>query len=149
MPVCETALDAEPPEHFRRPERAPAGGVRRLGPRASDSRDVRHELGSGTLSIVHELGYLQPVRIVDTGTDYVESGRDVYNVVEDEPLSAETRSERTVAFSRGPWQARIETRSTLSSTRDAFHVTNLLEAFEGRRRVFARTWHSTIARDLT
>src|ERR1700736_1244452 len=149
MPVYEGGLEGEAPEHFQKPERASGTGVRRLGPRSSDSREVRHEQGSGSLSIVHELGYLQPVRILDTGTDYVESGRDVYTVVEGEPLSAETRSERSVALSRGPWQTRVETRSTLSATPDAFQVTNLLEAFEGNRRVFARTWHATIARDFT
>jgi hypothetical protein len=89
------------------------------------------------------------VRILDTGTDYVESGRDVYTVVENEPVSAETRSERSVALSRGQWQTRVDTTSTLSATQDTFHVTNLLEAFEGNRRVFARTWHSTIPRDFT
>jgi uncharacterized protein len=97
---------------------------------------------------VHELGYLQPIRILDTGTDYVESGRDVYMIVEDAPLSAETRSERSVALSRGQWRTRVETRSTLTGTQDALHVTNLMEAFEGSRRVFARTWHSAIPRDF-
>jgi hypothetical protein len=59
-----------------------------------------------------------------------ESGRDVYTIVDGEPLSAETRSERSISISRGNWQTRIETSSMLSATIDSFDVTNLLEAFE-------------------
>jgi putative CocE/NonD family hydrolase len=147
LPACDRALDADPPEHFQRPERAHGIAVRRLGPRTVDRSEARHEVGSGEVSIVHDLGYLQPVRLLDTGTDYVESGRDLYMIVEGQSLSAETRSERSIAISRGQWQTRVETSSTLSATIDSFLVTNLLEAFEGSRRVFAQTWHSTVPRD--
>jgi len=149
LPACEGALDADPPEHFQRPERAQGVAVRRLGARTVDRCEVCHDVGTGQLSIVHELGYLQPVRLLDTGTDYLEGGRDRYTVVDGEPLSAQTRSERSIAISRGQWQTRVETSSTLSATIESFHVTNLLEAFEGSRRVFARTWHSTVPRDCT
>jgi uncharacterized protein len=149
LPECDRALDGDPPEHFERPERAHGIAVRRLGPRTVDRCEASHEAGSGKVSISHELGYLQSIHLLDTGTDYIESGRDLYTIVEGQPLSAETRSERTIAISRGLWQTRVETSSTLSATIDSFHVTNLLEAFEGSRRVFARTWHSTVPRDLT
>jgi putative CocE/NonD family hydrolase len=147
LPTHTGALESEPPQHFGHPERADNLGVRRLPPYSSGSREVTHEIATGMQSIVHELGYLQSVRVLDPGTDYVEQGRDVYSLLEDDPLSAQTRSERSVSISRGSWQTRVETISTLTGTVDSFQVTNVLEAFEGPRRVFARTWHSTVPRD--
>jgi uncharacterized protein len=147
VPMHNGGLESEPPQHFGHPERAANLGVRRLPPYSNGSREVRYEIATGMQSIIHELGYLQPVRVLEPGTDYVEQGRDVYTILEDDPLSAQTRSERSVSISRGSWQTRVETTSTLTSTLKSFQVTNILEAFEGPRRVSARTWHSTVPRD--
>ena len=73
---------------------------------------------------------------------------DVFTIVEDDPLSASVRSERSVAIARGDWRTRIEAVSTMSADRDAFIVTNELDAFEGDRRIFGRTWHARVPRDL-
>jgi hypothetical protein len=35
----------------------------------------------------------------------------------------------------------------MSSTADEFQITNVLEAFEGDCRVFAKTWHFAVPRD--
>ena len=122
--------------------------ARRLPPYSSGRREVRYEIATGEQTIVHELGYLQPVRLLETGTDYVEHGTDVYSIVDGDPLSAMTESRRSVAISRGSWETRVATTSTLTSTEASFLVTNILEAFEGGRRVFAKTWHSEHAREL-
>jgi putative CocE/NonD family hydrolase len=141
-------LETQPPPHFDRPERPAERAARRLPPYSAGRREVRYEIGTREQVIVHELGYLQPVRILETGTDYVEQGSDLYSIVDGEPLSARTESRRSIAISRGSWRTRVETTSTLTSTAEAFLVSNLLEAFEGSRRVFVRSWHGEHPREL-
>jgi hypothetical protein len=43
---------------------------------------------------------------------------------------------------------RIETRTRMRATCDAFLIDAELDAFEGERRVFSRDWHAEIPRDL-
>jgi hypothetical protein len=42
---------------------------------------------------------------------------------------------------------RVETRSTLTATRERFHLTNAVDAYEGETRLAARTWTRSIPRD--
>ena len=106
-------------------------------------RDAR----TGLVRIVAKASHFPPVRFVDSGLCYEEEGRDVYQVVLGQPLSARTTSERSVTVARGDWHTRIETRSTMSASAEAFLVTNTLEGYEGDARVFARSWHRSIPRD--
>lgn len=80
--------------------------------------------------------------------DYEPRGRDTFTIVDDDPLSAVVRCERTVRIARGRWQTRVETTSKMSSDGRTFIVTNALEAFEGNVRVFSKAWTSTIPRAL-
>jgi uncharacterized protein len=82
------------------------------------------------------------------GLVYDATVTDIFTIVEGDPLSARVRSERSVAIARGDWRTRIEAVSTMSADRDAFIVTNELDAFERDRRIFGRTWHARVPRDL-
>ncbi len=59
-----------------------------------------------------------------------------------------TRSTWTTSLSRGDWQIRVETSSTLSADAESFHITNTLDAYEGGTRVHAGARTLTIPRDL-
>jgi predicted acyl esterase len=48
-----------------------------------------------------------------------------------------------------PVPAVLEVTATMTATSDAYHVTNVLEGFEGTARVFAKTWHWSLPRDYT
>ena len=48
---------------------------------------------------------------------------------------------------RDGWQVRVETRTRLTSTEDAFRLAATLEAYEGDERVFERSWDRVVARD--
>jgi hypothetical protein len=50
-------------------------------------------------------------------------------------------------FTRGDWQVRTETRTTLESTTTDFVVHAQLDAFEGERRVCSLNWSTTVPRD--
>jgi hypothetical protein len=87
------------------------------------------------------------VRIVATGTELDGGQIDEYSIVEGEPLSAAIRCRRSTALRRGQWDVRVETVSTMTADAQAFHITNALDAYEGNRRVFAKTWHFSVPRD--
>ncbi|MAQ13466.1 MAG: peptidase S15 [Sandaracinus sp.] len=59
-------------------------------------------------------------------------------------IRGETRTER--GFSRGDWTTRVETRTVLTSTPQAFRMHATLDAYEGDQRVFGRTWDHDIER---
>lgn len=145
LPVRRGRTDDDPPAHFAKPERAPGPGVERL-PSRPPGRTVRHDVATGLIEIVHDLGYFDHVRFLDDGLEYDATGRDTYRIVDGDPLSALTTSERRIAISRGGWRTRVETSSSLSAPADVFHVGNTLTAYEGEVRVFARTWRAEVPR---
>jgi predicted acyl esterase len=87
-------------------------------------------------------------RIVVNGLEQETVGTNTYSIVEGDPLSAEVRCERLMRVGRGSWQVTMETTSTMTADEETFFITNVLEAYEGDVRVFARTWDHQIARDL-
>lgn len=77
--------------------------------------------------------------------------RNYFDLHEADPCSAQVRCTHTISLKRthGPdaFAIRIETVSTMSADRETFYVTNVLEAYEGTVRVFAKTWDFAVARD--
>jgi hypothetical protein len=86
-------------------------------------------------------------RQVATGIEYGSNGLDQFSLNENDPLSASARAERTVTISRGDWRTRVETVSIMSGDAEHFHLTAVLNAFEGETRVFTKTWNAAIPRD--
>jgi predicted nucleic acid-binding protein len=76
------------------------------------------------------------------------SDKTTYRIIEGDPLSASVTCEWMVRTGRGDWQTRVETTSTMTADATHFRVTNVLDAFEGNARVFSKTWHFTVPRDL-
>ena len=86
--------------------------------------------------------------IVANGLESESYNSNTYTIVEGDPLSAQVECERMIRVGRGDWQIRIETKSVMTADAELFYVTNMLEAFEGEGRVFARTWYFSVPRDL-
>ncbi|MCI0649473.1 MAG: CocE/NonD family hydrolase, partial [Chloroflexi bacterium] len=87
-------------------------------------------------------------RIIANGLEYESHNTNIYTIIEDDPLSAQVRCDRMIRVGHEDWHIRIETTSTMTADTETFYVTNLLEAYEGTVRVFARTWDFAIPRDL-
>jgi putative CocE/NonD family hydrolase len=149
LPVRIGGAEGDQPDHFSRPEGPAPPPVELLGSSTDGRRDVRRDQATGLVEIVNDLVYFRPVRFLDSGLEYVDRGCDIFRIVEGDPLSAMTRAERQIAIGRGDWRTRVETVSTMSATADDYLVTNTLEAYEGEARVFVKTWHMTVPRDLT
>jgi hypothetical protein len=89
-------------------------------------------------------------RQIANGIEYEAVSLDRHTIVEGDPLSAAVRCERsiTVGRTRGAWRTRVETVSTMSADAHTFHLSNVLDAYEGNGRVFTKTWNLSIPRDL-
>lgn len=88
------------------------------------------------------------IRFNDNGLEVEDITTDIYTIVEGDPLSATVRCERLLEYQRGDWRVRIETASTMTGDATTFHVTNLLDAYEGNTRVFTKTWTFSVPRDF-
>jgi hypothetical protein len=107
---------------------------------------IEHDVvtGRATLTRRDEAGRF---RIRANGLEYESASADIFSIIEGQPLSARVRCERVIAIGRGDWQTRVETESVMTSDATHFHLTNLLQAYEGAVRIFAKTWHAAVPRD--
>jgi len=132
-----------PPAHFAVPERAPMPRHQPLG--AGSGREVRRDVRTGTVEVINTVD--DGHRLLDDGLEYREHERDVYHIVDGDPLSARVECERAFSVGRDQWRVTVRTSSTMSATPSSFQVTNVLDAYEGDARVFTRTWNAEVPRD--
>jgi uncharacterized protein len=111
-------------------------------------RTVRHDLATGRWELTADLVYFGSFRILGNDLEHRERGRDTFAILEDDPLSAEARSEWSIAVGRRDWRTRVETSSGMTADAESFRVTNSLDAYEEETRVFAKTWAFSVPRDL-
>jgi putative CocE/NonD family hydrolase len=72
-----------------------------------------------------------------------------YRIHPDDPTSARVESDHDIIHRHAHgWDTRVWTHCAIACTSDAFIVEADLQAFEGQRRVFSRSWTQRIARDL-
>jgi len=133
------------PDHWAKPEHAPPLAIETLAAKNRE-RTVHLDNVTGKLTTVDksERGY---IRFLDSSLENDYTTVDTFSIVEGQPLSAAAQSDRTIRIGRGEWQTRIETSSVMTSDAANFHVTNILQAYEGEVRVFAKTWHFSVPRD--
>jgi uncharacterized protein len=143
LPVWTGAGGHPPPAHFAVPERAPMPRHEPLG--GGSGREVRRDVGTGTVEVINTVD--DGHRLLDDGLEYREHERDVYHIVDGDPLSARVECERAFSVGRGQWRVTVRTSSTMSATPSSFQVTNVLDAYEGDARVFTRTWNAEVPRD--
>jgi hypothetical protein len=108
-------------------------------------REFRRDVASGTVEVISTAS--EGHRLLDDGLEYRQHETDVWRITEGTPLSAMVQCERAFSVGRKGWQATVRTVSTMSATAHAFQVTNMVSAYEGDRRVFAKTWHTEHPRD--
>ena len=71
-----------------------------------------------------------------------------HRISEYDPLSAHTEVVQQTVMRRKDWSVRIESRTRLSATRDAFQFSADVDAFEDDEPFGQRSWHLTIPRQL-
>jgi hypothetical protein len=121
----------------------------------SEYESLRVEDGNRTVTYDVTKGLLQMVDWVDEGRNRLSNGliydsviTNTFSILERQPTSARVQCERQIEISRGDWQTRIETLSVMTSNKDYFHLTNVLDAYEGQVRVFTKSWTKKIRREM-
>lgn len=71
-----------------------------------------------------------------------------YRIIENDPLSAQAEFDQTTLLRRGDWSVRIECRTRLSATAQAFQFTGDLVVYEGDETIARRDWAIAIPRAL-
>jgi predicted acyl esterase len=97
-----------------------------------------------TLEVVNDQG---TYRLEDIDLEMQTRANEWYTSRGDdfESVRGETRWERS--FRRRGWHVRTVTRTVLTSTAHNFHVQADLDAYEGDKRVYCRSWDTVIPRD--
>jgi hypothetical protein len=151
LPVrADLESSADPPAHFFAPEQAPHTPHEVIPPAEPQAILVSRQAETGEIEVVAQRGdALHPMIRLDSGLAYDGWGRTTVRTIEGDPPATYLRSERTEVIARRAWSTRVEVAATMTATSDAYHVTNVLEGFEGTTRVFAKTWYWSLPRDHT
>ena len=126
-------------------EMAPAPETTTLVP-AEGSRHVERDVATGE----------QVTRLVEDGGVYrlesidlecADGGSAEFRIVEGEPTSARAAWRWWSRRKRGDWQVAVLAKMKVALSQRSFHIESDLEAFEGERRVFSRSWNHEVPRD--
>lgn len=108
---------------------------------------VHRDLASdvSTLQVINDNG---TVHLEDIDLTVENRALEWYSTRADDFLSSrgETRLER--ALRRGDWSVRTSAHTVLTSSETEFRITADLDAYEGEKRVFCRSWDVKIPRDF-
>ncbi len=152
LPVRPPRPEDDALRPFPEPEAAPAAEytvVRAFPP----ERRVEHDPASGETVVTARFGEDGSGTLARARLDAIDlEGGDAltlrYRIRDDDPLSAHASIAQKTELQRGEWRLRIETLVELESSETAFRLRARLEAFEGEKRAFARSWDEEIPRDL-
>jgi hypothetical protein len=116
---------------------------------------LRPEDASRTFTYEVTKGRLQMTDRIDDGRNRLSNGMiydsvitNIFSILEGQPTSARVECQRQIELFRGDWQTRVETSSVMTSDKDHFYLTNILDAYEGQVRVFTKSWTRKIRREL-
>ena len=111
-----------------------------------DESITERDQGSGVTRsrLMHDAG---TVRLVASELESFERSVFTYAVTADDPLSASVHCAWTRTLRRGDWSVRVETTSLMTADREAFWLTNSVDAYEGETRVSTRSTSTAIPRD--
>ncbi|MGI8386318.1 CocE/NonD family hydrolase [Robertmurraya sp. P23] len=131
---------------FGRPETAPVM-ERKILREESRSRNISHNLLTGEW-VLEDYSDEGTRHLISNDIEYGSENRNIYQIKDGDPLSAKVTCEWTLNIGRGNWQTRLESFSTMSADKSTFFIKNELNAFEGEKQVFSKTWTSEIPRDF-
>jgi hypothetical protein len=146
LPVRPPRADGERMRDFDPPRHAPPPTTRRVRGERHQWR-VHHDLAAheAELEVIKDEGV---VHLTDIDLELERSTVERYSSRQDDFDSARGEVHAKWGMQRGDWHAWTETRTVLTSSESDFHVHATLDAYEGERRVFSRTWNLSIPRVL-
>ncbi len=138
-PLDEALVD------FGLPEGAPPLSIETLRPESS-SRKFSYDVVTKRLQMVDQIDDGR-LRLVQNGTVVDSIITNIFSIVEGQPLSARVECRRAHEICRGDWQTCVKTLSIMTGDTTHFHLTSVLDAYEGEVRVFTKSWSRAIPRE--
>jgi putative CocE/NonD family hydrolase len=135
---------------FEEPEGAPELETTELHPSATVKSFSSSASGESLYRVstdVNEDDGPALTRIEETRMEHGHSTVEEFSIAESDPLSAKAKIFHDAVFRRDGWSTRVRTRTRMVSDSSDFHLEAEIEAFEGDRRVYHRTWSVSVPRD--
>ena len=89
-----------------------------------------------------------PVRHKHSDLTLFEESEEKYSIHPDDPTKATVTCRKVKAFSRGEWDARLETEMTVRALADVWQIEARLVAYDAGKAIFEKEWAESINRDL-
>jgi hypothetical protein len=142
------AQTAPPPPSLCPPEEPPAYPMTELVP-GRGARTITRELGSGRTELRFDWDLGGTKRDEVTGSEITFEADAVFEIVEDDPLSARVLCTNRTALRREAdgWYARSEARTEMTCDVESFYIEAELRVLDGGKEAFVRTWSFAIPRD--
>jgi len=137
-----------PAPSFDEPEQARSIPVE-VGAKWPAYRRVIHDTVEQTYRIEFNQNGEERFTLTDTGVEVESRVFDTFTIREGDPLSAAVTCERRMGWRRGDVNVSVVARSRMTADAQSFQIDETIEAFEGDRRAFVRTWNRAIPRDGT
>lgn len=87
-------------------------------------------------------------RLLTNGVEHGSINKNIYTIVENDPLSATAECAWELTVGRGDWQTKLMTYSKMTSDLTHFYLENTIDAYENDRHVTSKSWKETIPRDF-
>ena len=143
--------DAALPD-FGEPEAAPGTTHKKLRRppmrRTLETDLVTNEVVYQHFSDAGELGGASLARLEEIDLDLGYTMNRRFRIIENDPLSAQAEFDQATLLRRGAWSVRIDCRTRLSATAEAFQFSCDLVVHEGDETLSRRTWTQAIPRQL-
>ena len=130
---------------FGPPVHAPSLAITRLRERSPEHRFTL-DPATRTAELHMRRDFVAAQRL-PSGLEYDDFDPVTITIAEGDPLSARVECTRRIGIRRGDWNTRIEVNAQMTADGDNYHVTTLIQAWEGSHRVHMRTFANTIPRD--
>jgi len=151
LPTRPQAGDDDRLRPFDAPESAAPPSYTEFSPKRVQRTIARDgaagEVVQTILSEEGGFGGAGPGRVDAIDLELEHSSMRRYRIRELDPLSAGAEVLQRMRLRRGEWAVTVETRVSLSATRDAFELSATLDAFDGDTLVRSRNWDASIPRD--
>lgn len=146
LPVYTKPAQEQEIRPFEHPETAEVM-EREILREAGRTREIRHNTITNEW-ILDDFSDEGCRRIPYNGMEYGSENRNVYKIVEGDPLSAYVQCDWVLTVGREKWQTRLESTSTMKSDETMFYITNHLKAFEGEKMVYDKLKTFEVERDF-
>jgi uncharacterized protein len=147
LPLHDSSAAPAAPE-LCPPEEPPEYPMTQLAP-GHGARTITRELGSGRTELRFDWDLGGTNRDDVTGTEITFEADAIYEIVEDQPLSARVVCTNATAVrrERDGWDGRAETRTEMTCDAERFLIESQLRALDGGEETYTRSWSFEIPRE--